>query len=520
MHRITISVRVTLLGVFAASLFTISMFGQSSVANPALSREGFGAGSRIYGNTRPNGPAATMSSTGQFIPGSYQVGPVVQPTTTTYEAEESVALDSSNPSFVLAGISDFSIPRYGYIGNTTKYAWSNDGGKTWSESFVQLDQSSNQAPITGDGITWQRMSDPVVAVDSISHIAYLLDLYFDMFNNANGAYVSSSPIKKGNVQFTAVATRPVAVNTDPNTRFFEDKPWIAVDNTNKSKTSGNVYVAWTHYPDAITYGPFGGEIRVAISSDHAATFKPAVIVSPASQLNAVQGPQVAVDSAGRVLVSWTYCLQYTYPVPGQYNAKCDQSQIWGAASTNGGASFSTPVPISPVMNDLDGSGFQSHYRKWSAPAMAVDPSGWIAIVYVDQPGANSATEYIACPPAFSQPCSAPKVISDVAMGQRVFPAVAIDNLGIVHVSWFDGRNAPDTPYSSQLDLYATFASSVRKPFHANSRVSSSTIDFDYANLGSIAHFIGDYSGIAAGQGVAHPVWTDGYLQTSTLTFVP
>jgi hypothetical protein len=100
----------------------------------------------------------------------------------------------------------------------------------------------------------------------------------------------SSPIKDGSVAFTAALTQPVAVNTDPNTG-------LAVDNSHRGTTAGSVYVAWTHYPDP-AHQPFGGETHVAASSDHAATIKPAVTVSPASQLNAVQAAQVAVDRAG------------------------------------------------------------------------------------------------------------------------------------------------------------------------------------------------------------------------------
>ncbi len=87
-------------------------------------------------------------------------------------------------------------------------------------------------------------------------------------------------------------------------------------------------------------------------------------------------------------------------------------QVWRPSST----SF---APRSMRVND-----------KWSAPAMAVDPvTQTIVVVYADQPGTNSTVEYITCPPAFSGPCTAPMAINDVSDGQRVFPAVAVDNLG-------------------------------------------------------------------------------------------
>jgi hypothetical protein len=504
--------------IFASCLLIVfTFFGALITASAQASgryRHSEPSSPQINGNTASPFADAPIAQLGSFLPGKYLVGPAVQATSTSYEAEEFIAVHSFNPGFVLAGISDFSINRYNLGGNTSKYAWSNDGGFTWNESFVELDSTLDRAPITGDGITWQRNSDPVVAIDAANNIVYFSNLYFMMFSNANGVYVSASPIRHGKVNFTAAATRPVAVNTDPNTGYFEDKEWIAVDNSANRASKGNLYVAWVHYLDLAHQG-FGGEIHVATSKNHAATFKPAVVVSPPGQVNATQGPQVAVDSRGRVIVSWTYCLSYLVNPNPFLNSNCLQSQIWGAVSKDGGASFSTPVQISPTINDLDGSGFLSYYRKWSAPAMAVDPvSGAIVVVYTDQPGSNSAVEYIRCPAAFAGPCGAPKVISDVGLGQRVFPAVAVDNLGIVHASWYDSRNAPDDPYASQLDVYATFAYSPSKPFHANTRVTSATIDFGTRG------FIGDYTGIAAGWGIAHPAWTNGYLESAMLAVVP
>lgn len=468
---------------------------------------------QIFGNLLLS-PQSAVPNAGRFPPGYYLVGQEVQPTTTWWEAEEEIAIDAANPSFLVAAISDFSLARYGFAGtNQTKYAWSSDGGVTWQEKFTPYDLSGSGNPLTADGLVWDEMSDPVLAIDSTRKIAYLSDLYFSDYSWANGYYISSSSIANGGVDFTAANTRPVAVNTDPNTQSFEDKPWIAVDNSRNPATSGNLYAAWVHYL-AQQYFPAGGEIHVVRSTDHGATFSAATVVSPPSQVNNVQGPQIAVDPSGRVIVSWFYCLDYA-PVPGQFNDKCMQSQIWGAVSTDGGATFSTPVRISPTHNDLDGSGFPSAYRKWSAPAMAVDPNnGKIAVVYADQVGSTSVMEFVACPPAFTRPCSKPVAISDANYGERVFPAVAIDNLGIVHASWYDSRNAASDPYSAQLDIYATYAGSVGAQFHANTRITPYTIDFTGWS------FIGDYTGIAANSGVAHPVWTQGWLTTSQDTAPP
>lgn len=501
-----------------AFLCAFSIVGTSQTQTPVRhpfrhNRPGPG---QIFGNLNLAGSPDADQAVQEFKGGIYRVGPQVEATNTPYEAEEEIAVDPLNPRFVLAAISDFSLDRYGLIGtNQTKYAWSNDGGSTWKQQFTPYDESAGD-PLTSDGLVWSEMSDPVVAIDSMRNIAYLSDLYFSDFNGSNGYYISSSPVQNGSVTFTAAQTRPVAVNADPNAQTFEDKPWIAVDNTLESGTSGNLYAAWVHYL-APQYFPAGGEIHVVRSTDHGATFSSAVVVSPPTQVNNVQGPQIAVDSRGRVVVSWLYCLNYV-PIPGQFNDKCLQSQIWGAVSSDAGKTFSKPVQISPTNNDLDGSGFPSQYRKWSAPAMAVDPrTGAIAVLFADQIGANSAIEYVHCPPAFSGPCSQPVQVNDVSYGQRVFPAIAIDNLGIVSMSWYDSRNDPSDPYSSQLDIYATYAWSIDSPLHPNARVTPTTMDLSNAGPYPGFGFIGDYSGIAASWGIARPAWTNGVLTTSTLS---
>src|SRR5438552_12853578 len=73
---------------------------------------------------QPN-PVATFSGT------PYTLGATRTPTTTTPQAEEHVAVDPSNPSTLVAAISDFSSTRIiddetGY--NTTEYAVSLDNG--------------------------------------------------------------------------------------------------------------------------------------------------------------------------------------------------------------------------------------------------------------------------------------------------------------------------------------------------------------------------------------------------------
>ena len=60
------------------------------------------------------------------------------------------------------------------------------------------------------------------------------------------------------------------------------------------------------------------------------------------------------------------------------------------------------------------------------------------------------------------------------------------------------------------DVFATFSKDNGATFAPNTRVTSTLI-----NAGT-ATFIGDYAGIAAAQGFAHPVWTSGGFNNGSL----
>ncbi|HXN23824.1 MAG TPA: sialidase family protein [Candidatus Dormibacteraeota bacterium] len=426
-----------------------------------------------------------------FSGNPYGVGPTVMPTTTLPEAEEHIAVDPLNPANLVTAVSDFS----SVLGfNTTKFAYSNDGGGTWTESFIPLDPFFGFFPATGDGFLWFANSDPVVAIDRAGNV-YLADLYLDAIDNGNGFYVSVGTVSGGAGSFSVANTLPVITNPDASTPFLEDKPWIAVDNSNDLATTGTVYAAWSHFFDNGT----NDFIAVSHSPNQALTWTTPMQVSLPAQNGTVQGAQLAVGPNGEVYVA--YEVFYTGNNRQQFLAK----------STDGGQTFTTPVAITPVFSDLT---FSSTYRKNSLPAMAVNPTtGDVVVLYAAQLAQGAKIQFIISTnggAGFSNPVT----INDVPTGQQFMPAVAIDSAGVIHASWFDTRNNPGS--AAQYDIYATFSRDRGASFAPNGRVTLSLI-----NAGS-ATFIGDYSGNAAAGGFAHPVWTsggfnNGRLQTATLT---
>jgi hypothetical protein len=422
----------------------------------------------------------------------YTVGPVVTPTTTGPEAEEHIAVDPNNMSVLVSTISDFSRPLAGFLVNTTKLATSSDNGTTWLQTFVP--EGTDGRPTTSDGLSWDANSDPVVAVDKLGNV-FAANLYINFVNQSNdGFYVSKGTIT--NTGLTISATNAVATNA-PGSPNSEDKNWVTVDNSN-STFSGNVYVCWTRFT------PTSDHIRVARSTDHGDSWHNSMQVSPTSQNGAVQGCQVAVGPEGEVYVAWE-----VFFINGL-------RQHFFAKSTDGGVTFNSAKPITSLFREVN---FESGYRKNSFPALAVSPvNGNVADVFsaFTAPGGTKVlfTQSTNGGSSFSNPFT----LVDVFGGVQFFPAVAFDDAGTIHASWFDTRNS-GSAQAAKFDVYATFSSDNGATFAPNARVTPTPVF-----AGKFNSFIGDYSGIAAAGGFAHPVWNNGgfislhtHLQTATLT---
>lgn len=432
-----------------------------------------------------------------FTGSAYAVGATITPTSTVPEAEEHIAVDPNNFNHLITMISDFS-QNGGF--NTSKFAFSSNNGGSWAEKFVPL---SGGFPATADNHIWQANSDPVVAIDKKGNV-FLANLYLQADNKGNvtndGYYVCSATLASGPT-FKQTGCHPVKTTLTPSTSV-EDKPWLGVDNSS-STTAGNVYASWTHFTAS------SDMIFFSRSTNHGVSWSTAIRINPTSQNGAVQGSQVAVGPAGEVYVAYEV---FFAGVKGQH---------FIAKSTNGGVSFSTPVALTPVFNNLT---FSSTYRTNSFPALAVSPvagKAFIYDVYTDQPGASSRTAFVHSKTAGGLTFTSPISANDSTKGQRLMPAVAADTKGVVHISWFDTRRSGTS--TDHLDIFATYTKNNGLSFAPNARVTSVQI------AAGGAGFIGDYSGIASEpdstNSLAHPVWTNGgvggttsgRMQTATLT---
>jgi hypothetical protein len=494
---------------------------------------------------RGPGSSGTNAPTAPSIPNAlnlgtalYSVGPTITPTTSEPEAEEEIAADPNDANNLVSAISDFSQPT-GF--NFTKWALSSDGGSSspWNENFVPYNSSTGLL-VTSDGRSWNANSDPVLAFDKSGNV-YLSDLYIAVDSlgriTSEGLYVSTDTFSNlQQVGGNFGHTYRVRANLNNRKTFsLEDKPWIAVDNSSTA-TTGNVYASWSHFTGCKNqFSPFLGYyltcssdvLYLAYSTNHGQTWSTPIVINPSGQNNAVQGSQVAVGPDGKIYVAY------------EFFGSGDQRQQYLSAGTwnNGKLSFSTPFAVTPPFSDLNFAGCANclaSYRVNSFPSLAVGSTG-VYIVYGGQANSTSTAQayFVACTSncTSSAAFSAPSVINDNAAGNHFFPAITVDQNGVVHTSWLDTRNNPSNP--DYLDVYAAFltydSNTTSFTTSPNVRVTPSSMDASIGDIFGDTSFIGDYIGIAATASpvTAHPVWSNasgiigylvsGSLQTATLT---
>jgi hypothetical protein len=432
-------------------------------------------------------------------PAVYVVGPTVDPTTTSPAAEETIAVDPSSAQNLFAAVIDFGSGRTvgGISGlSTTKVAVSSDNGATWVDSYIPIDTNPFSLGYgllpTADGLFWDWNGDPAVAVDKRGN-AYLASIYSDKVTRgvhaSNSLYVGVQSLAAlATTGFRAAAMYPVEVNLG-EARQQADKDWIAVDNS-CSPYTGTVYVSWTEDDSSHQQ-----RIEVSRSTDQGRTWSPPVTVSRVSHNRSVTGSQVAVGPDGEVYVAWLTTPSRTSHLVG------GPGRIFLAKSADGGLTFSAPAAITPVFGEPD---FPALYQKNSFPSLAVSPTnGNVYVAYADQPSAAaSARVELVRSTQGGKRFSPPAPVDDASTGQQLLPAIAVDGSGVIHASWLDTRNGK-SPLNTVFDVYAASSTNDGASFGPAVRVTPASI-----HVGA-ALFVGDYTGIAAAGGFAHPVWSNG-----------
>lgn len=384
-----------------------------------------------------------------------------QPETQT---EPFLAIDPGRETRLLAGYQEGRFATGGARALT--YAWSRNGGRTWTEGLVPGLSHASGGP-------FQRASDPWVAFGPGGR-AYYCSLLFNETGPENGIYVSAS--SDGGRNWGP----PVPVHQgDANN--FDDKQAMIVDTYADSPYRGRIYVGWD------TVGDNYQILRMSWSADGGASFSPAIDVQ-STGMNIGVLPLVA--PGGVVHAIWAHLDNGQAPIVLQ-----------ASRSEDGGATWSPPVQIAQMQPA------QVRYQRAGEilPAAAVDPrTGRLYVVWMDGRFSGGVPQVVLSRSNDGgRTWSAPQRVSDGPSDAPSYtPSVAVSGEGRVGVSYYSLRNDPARLF--QVDLYlATSRNGV--DFGASRRVSPSSWDVRFAAVAQ-DFFLGDYMGMVAGRKLFYPLW--------------
>jgi hypothetical protein len=375
------------------------------------------------------------------------------------EVEPSVAAWNST------AVATFQVGRF-TDGGAAGIGWatSKDAGRTWRSGILAA--LTNASKPAGEA---PRASDPAVAYDAASGTWLIATLVLGNGFTALGISRSVDGI---------AWSPPVYAARVPTTTLAYDKEWISCDNGATSRFHGSCYLAYT---DLAT-----PRIAVQVSHDGGVTWGAPVTATAAFAAEA-EGALPLIQPDGAL----TFVLQVS------------DAGIYAVRSTDGGASFATPIGIAPLM-----SASQPLLRAPVLPAAAVDASGRLFVAWADcvfRPGCDGDTVVLTASTDGST-WSALKRVPGTGFDSFV-PGIAADptvpgRISIVtYVRNSTGCNAATCTFGVAVTSSRDGGATWTKPQRLDARSPR------YAWLANAgAQFVGDYVGATYAGGRFVPVF--------------
>lgn len=423
------------------------------------------------------GGAATASvADGANVDVSNECGP---------QSETYITINTANTRQLAGGSNEiFRDPMRGYF--------SGDGGKSWGGVDLPLPPA-----IGTNGIRFG--SDPTLAFDSRGNLYYgYIVVFFGSGNGINGTEMAVGRSTDGGRTYPQATFFSFSGGSD----HFNDKPMITADANTNSPFRDNVYIAW----DAASGGSTSGGVRVARSSDHGVTFDVTRADDPSGPGRAI-GAVPFVGPNGELYLAWNDYAADTIA----FNRSFDGGATWAPQSVIASKQLAFDIRI-----PAEFSRGALVYPACDADRSTGPHRGRLVCSWMDLAG-NGTTDIFT---SYSDNQGSSWSLSKTATDSLPFAVdrfnqwLSIDPTnGVVNVSFYDTRN--DTTGSRFMtDIYlsrssnggATFAPNVRaSDVSSNEHDCNGTFPCSAINYGNQQ---GDYSGLVAYGGVAHPLWTD------------
>jgi len=335
--------------------------------------------------------------------------------------EIAVVVDPDNPNHIVAGSNDYY---YRFNNSTgarqaivpTGFFTSFDGGASWLDGQVPMR--------FGNGA-----GDPSPAFDKKHNVVLMAQL--ENVGGQGGPWVAHGDVSVsrstdgGQTWATPVSVfHGTGTGIGPaNNAVFWDKEWVTVDNHPGSPHYGRAYLAAARFLNTLHGNYAESPIYFSYSDDGGLTWSTPKKISgsnPTFCTFQTTGPagQCDEDEFGIPVVAPNGTL-YVHFTNGQNSGAWEQpfdfdSQIMVVKSTDGGVTFSAPVPAVQLEDGLSDMPFSvirrqtvyGHQIRWNAAGTLVadstDPSGnTVSIVFADRgaPNASATPGCSARPPA-------------------------------------------------------------------------------------------------------------------------
>jgi hypothetical protein len=391
------------------------------------------------------------------------------------QSETSIAIDPSSPSHLVAGSNEiFRLPMRSYH--------SSDAGASWTGVDLPL-----PAPIRNNGYDFG--SDPGVAWDNHGNVFYS---YIIVFFGA-GFGVVGSEVAVARSSDDGKAWTATYFDFQDNEGTFVDKPMITVDNSSTSPHEGTIYVAFDH-----TGGNKRNAIFVASSTDGGVSFSTPKQASEVTRgNNGGIGADPFVSPNGDVHVAWQ---------------DFADSAVETSTSKNGGATWGPTVIIkwTAAVFDLALPSISSRaallYPSCDTDISSGPYRGSLYCSWFDGSVAKGTDVFVSRSTDDGATWSKPLQVNDFSKGDHYYHWLAVDPVtGDVDMSWYDTRLDPSR---RSVNVYFAFSANGGASFSPNVRVSTAPSNEEQGAKVDTGNQYGDYEGIDAYGGVAHPVWTD------------
>ncbi len=349
---------------------------------------------------------------------------------------------------------------------------STDGGRTFMGTDLPL-----PPPVTRGGFDFG--SDPTIAFDSRGNAYYgYIVVFFSAGGSINGTEMAVARSSDNGRTWTSTYFAP-----QTGSGQFNDKPMITVDTTAAHRD--RVYLAWDNATGNSSSDKNGNNVVLSSSDDGGVSFSAPVSVSGdfTGKTGGI-GADPYVTATGVLHVAWQ---DYAH------------GAIVDVSSTDGGATFSGRHTVAKV------NSFDFAVAAQASRAALVYPScgsykATLLCGYTN--GSNASTSvYVATSIDGGVTWSSSPV---PAGGDQFNQWLAVDqSTGALDVSYYDTGT-----HGASATRYTLARGKVGGRLTAAPVATAPTDESCCSPSVDSGNQYGDYEGLAAGNGVVHPVWTD------------